>query len=118
MTNENQNIHIPEKTTRVFELIFKKNNICVDITGWTIFFTAKVNLSDTDEHAVISKTITTHEDALNGKTLISLTDTDTTLTPKSYYYDIKYKDAESPENIGILFSGRLTIERAVTLRKE
>jgi len=118
MTIENQSIYIPEKTTRVFELIFRKNGSPVDITGWTIFFTAKTNMSNLDEEAVISKTVTEHSDALQGKTLISLSETDTAITPKSYYYDIKYNDNDSPSNIGILFNGNLLIEKAVTTRNE
>ena len=51
----------------------------IDITDYTIFFTAKPEVDDdaTDAAAVISKDVTTHSDPTNGKTNITLTDSDT-----------------------------------------
>lgn len=67
-----------------------------DITGWTIFFTVKTKkdyFSSTDDtNAVISKTITSHTDAVGGKTAITLSNADTDVTPDQYYYDIQYLD--------------------------
>ena len=112
-----QNLEIVQKTTHIYEVQFKKNGVYQDITDWTVFFTVKTKLSDEDNFAIIKKTITSHTDAENGKTLIELTPVDTDITPKSYYYDIKYKDNSSPANIGVIIQGRLTITKIVTQRE-
>jgi hypothetical protein len=101
------------KTTKSLELRFKQNEIPRDISGWTIYFTAKKSMEDPDVEAVITKDITSHLDAENGKTLIEL-DTDDTDLQGSYSYDIKYKDIAG--NAGILFHGRILFREPVTTR--
>ena len=98
------------RSTRAFELIFTKDNVAIDITGWTIYFTAKVKMEDTDENAVINKVITP-ENPGTGKLLIEFTAEDTALDPKNYWHAIDYKDNENNE--GTLFSGKLTIKKSV-----
>lgn len=112
-----KNLELVQKTTKIYEIQFKKDGANLDITGWTIFFTVKEKLTDEDDDAKIKKTITTHEDATNGKTLVQLTSTDTDLTPKSYYFDIKFKDNSVPAQIGVIIQGRITITRIVTQRE-
>jgi hypothetical protein len=109
-----KDLEIVKGTTKLYELQFRKDGVAEDITGWTIFFTAKENMKDADGSAKISKTITTHTDATNGKTQVALTATDTALTAKTYYFDIKYKD--DLENINVLFMGRIKIIESVTQR--
>ncbi len=69
------------------------NNTPVDLTGATVFFTAKPALTNdtTDSTAVIEVEVTTHTDPINGKTVIPLSSTDTDITPGIYYYDIQIK---------------------------
>ena len=110
-----KDLEIFRKTTKVYELIFKQDGLPLDITDWTIYYTLKENMGDSDDNAKIKKDITTHMDAPNGKTTIELSTTDTNLTSMSYYYDIKYKDDEG--NVGILFRGRTTIVEPVTTRE-
>lgn len=110
-----KDFEIFRKTTKVYELNFKKDGSPLDISDWKIYFTMKENMGDIDDIAKIKKDITTHMDAPNGKTTIELSTTDTDLTPKNYYYDIKYKDDE--DNVGILFRGRITIVKPVTTRE-
>lgn len=112
-----KNLELVQKCTKVYEVQFKKDGANQDITGWTVFFTMKNKLTDEDADAVISKTITTHEDATAGKTLIELTSTDTNITPKTYFFDIKYKSDDSPANIGVIIQGRITVTRIVTQRE-
>jgi len=112
-----KNLEIVQKTTKIYEVQFTKNGAVLDITGWTVFFTLKEKMTDTDAEAVIKKTITTHADAINGKTLVELTSVDTDITPKSYVFDLKYKDDESPANIGVIVQGKLTVTRIVTRRE-
>lgn len=111
--NQCRNLVIPRKTTKSYALNFQKAGQSVDITGWTIYFTVKSKMSDTDSEAVIAKDVTSHYEAKNGKTMISLTTTDTD-RKGDFYYDIKYKDDDG--NAGILYHGRLTFRETVTTR--
>ena len=66
----------------------------IPITGWTIFFTLKLNKSDTDANAKLKKDVTVHTVPLEGKSEIVLANTDTNdLTVGKLYYDIQVKKA-------------------------
>jgi len=71
------------------------DSAAIDITGYTVFFTVKTNKTDTDANAQISKTVTSHSNPTGGITTITLTNSDTDLTPKRYHYDIQLKDTSS-----------------------
>lgn len=68
----------------------------VDLTGATVFFTAKPEISNSadDSDATIEKDVTSHDDPENGVTTIPLTATDTNVTPGIYFYDIQIKSAD------------------------
>lgn len=68
----------------------------VDLTGATVFFTAKPELTDdaADTNAVITKEVVSHTDPTNGTTIINLDPADTNVTPGIYYYDIQVKKAD------------------------
>lgn len=68
-------------------------NADVDITWCTIFFTVKdrKDKSWDDTNAIISKDVTTHTDAVHGKTTVSLTKTETDKKYWYYNFDIKIK---------------------------
>ena len=68
--NTCKDLVILKRSTRAFELIFTKDNVPVDITGWTIYFTAKAKMEDEDSASVINKVLTSLTDPTNGKTLI------------------------------------------------
>jgi hypothetical protein len=108
-----KDLTVQKNTSKVYEVQITKNGSVVDITGWTIILMVKEKMADADFEAVINKTITVHSDPTQGKSLIRLETTDTDIIPKSYYYNIKFKDAQSPQNIGIIIRGRLTIEKIV-----
>lgn len=65
----------------------------MDITGATVFFTAKAALDNdvADTSAVISVEVTSHDDPANGSTTIPLSTSDTNVTPGEYFYDIQIK---------------------------
>lgn len=67
----------------------------VDLTGATVFFTMKLDFDNdaTDAAALIKKDVTSHIDAVNGKTRITLTPADTIIPANTYGYDIKLKKA-------------------------
>jgi hypothetical protein len=67
-----------------------------NITGATVFFTAKKNVTDTDDKAVLKKTVTSHTDAANGKTAVRFSANDTKdLKPGSYIYDVQIKAVDN-----------------------
>jgi len=105
-----KNLTIFQKSTKVYQLSFKKDGVATDITGWTVYMTVKKNMEDLDASAVIDKKITSHSDATNGQTQIELESTDTDLTG-SYYYSIDYLDDDS--NQGVLFKGRINFVDSV-----
>jgi len=61
----------------------------VDITGWTIYFTAKKNETDSDNSAVISIT-ETPTDPTNGKAELTIPHTTTYNLLGTYYYDVRF----------------------------
>jgi hypothetical protein len=69
----------------------------VDLTGGTVFFTAKptIDADVTDAAAVIDIEVTdfTGSDPTNGECVIPLSATDTSVAPGIYYYDIQVKTA-------------------------
>ena len=71
----------------------------IDITGWTVRFTVKdkSDLDNNDTKAVIKKDVTSHSDPTNGQTSVTLTDTDTSIEPQLYKYDIKFETATGSE---------------------
>jgi len=103
------NLEVIQKSTPSYELVFTEDDVALDITGWTIYFTVKQNMNDTDANAVINKKITTHSDPTNGKTLITLTNTETNLTG-NYYYAVDYKDDEGNEDT--LYYGRIRFQKS------
>ena len=111
-----KDLEVVRRTTKSYELQFKKSGVTADITGWTIYFTVKKKMEDSDSNAIISKDVTDHSDPTDGKTLISLTiaDTNPSIANDLCYYDIKYKDTDG--NVGILLRGKIKFIEAVTQR--
>lgn len=104
---------IYRKTTPTYELEIKIDGEVKDITLWTVYFTVKAKMSDADADAKISYDVTSHSDPTNGKTIITLTSTDTDLVG-SYYYDIVAKDDSG--NVYDMYNGRIRFTEIVTTR--
>lgn len=86
----------------------------INITGYTIFFTVKENLDDSDSDAKISKTVSSHTDPTNGATQITLSATDTNIDEGTYYYDFQMKT--SGGTIQSTKRGILSVVQDVTVR--
>lgn len=100
---------------KTFNFTFKySNGAAVDITGWTIFFTVKEKEADSDDDAKIATEVTSHTDASGGLSTLSITDSDTNLTPKKYYYDFQVKKADGL--IRTLVKGDFTVLTDITRR--
>jgi hypothetical protein len=86
-----------------------EDDAVINITGWTVYFTVRKRPAETsidtdtaENGAIITKTITSHTDAANGKTTVSLTKTDTNIDPGNYFYDVQIKNTENdPLTIGV-----------------
>lgn len=83
-----------------------------DISGWTFWLTIKADREDTDANATVQKKVTSHTDAANGETEISLTNSDTSDLQGKYYYDMQYKDGSS--NIKTFMTGKIFFQPDVT----
>ena len=111
-------IELTQHNALSWDLYFKTNTDGVltarDITGWTIFLTVKRRLDDSDSQAMVSKTITSHTDAVNGVSIISILLADTDFDAGVYYYDIKYLDTAG--NQVTFIYGNYIIKKASTNR--
>jgi hypothetical protein len=108
-----ENFEITRGNTWKRILYFSDDDGPTDITGWKILFTAKEKITDVDASAkiAVAATIT---DAENGEATLSLSVTNTDLTPGSYIYDIKIITDTSDELT--IVNGSITILSGVTLR--
>lgn len=116
-------IKVKQGTTPVINLTLTDNTnpeqpTVDDITGSTIFFTVKINKTDTDAAAVISKkwTPTTGGgyDTTKGQTFVDLSALDTNLTPGSYFYDVR--EIKSTGTIMNADRGAFIVELPITTR--
>lgn len=88
----------------------------IDITGSTVYFTAKTSLDDSE--SVIQKTVTTHSNPSEGITSITLTSSDTNISAGEYYFDIQINLADG--NVHTVYpsdpnkQGRLHITKGVS----
>lgn len=114
----NQDLTIKRGTTFPIEItITDADGDPVDLTGATIYFTAKAVESDIitdDASAVIEKDVTVHTDPTEGESLVTLSAADTTVTPNTYFYDITVKYASGVVNTPI--EGKLKIDGKPTNR--
>lgn len=84
----------------------------IDITGSTVYFTAKNILTEADP-GDIQVITTAHTAPTLGQTVIYIADTDTDVDVGEYYYDIQLTDATA--NKYTVLQGRLKIASPVTL---
>lgn len=77
-------------------LVFEdENEAAIDITGYTVFYALKRQATNDldDSEAVLTKTITSHDDAANGSSSVVLTDTELqNIKPDEYLCEIQTKD--------------------------
>lgn len=124
-----QDIEIKRGTTLPITVtITDANGNAVDLTGATVYFTAKTAESDTDAtdtNAAIAKDVTVHVDengdpsADSGITTIVLDADDTTINPANYYYDITVKYAAiggADPVVNTVVEGKLKIDGKPTNR--
>jgi len=106
-------------TYRGDDLSFKLNfadtdGVAIDITGWLIFFTLKLDKDDSDSEAIYSKTIEAPSGSSDGTITVSIPGADLNTLVGPYYYDFQFVDAS--DNVRTITSGAITFEKDVTRR--
>jgi hypothetical protein len=92
---------------------FYANNVALDITGWTIYFTIKRNITDPDITALLQKIITTHTDPTHGISAMNITHTETDALPVGVWvYDIQLKTVS--DEIHTIYKGQVKVVADVT----
>ncbi len=109
-----QNITIYRGDDVTFQITFKDNSgTAVDITGATLYFTAKTNNDDADGSAVIQSSNSTLSDPSNGIGEAVLSNSDTDVTPGKYFYDIQIITAGGEITTAMI--GKVTVKQDITL---
>jgi len=112
-------IEVPQrsKTLISLEIVDNETGEPIDITGWTVYFTAKPEFDedDTDAQAFIKHNITDHDNATYGRTSFITTIEETDIDAGDYPFDIKLKNADGTLLEGSA-AGILRILKAVTRR--
>jgi len=112
---ETVNLEIKRGDSKSWTLYFKnEDGSAINISGFTIYFTTKSKLEDSDDDAIIKKDITEHQDAANGITKLMLTPDDTAQTPGNYIFDLQIKS--NLAEITTILEGTLTILQDITQR--
>lgn len=117
MEIEHTTLTLKRGDTFVRTLYFEdENGNALDITGWTIYFTVKKSIDDSDDDAIIKKDITSHTDPENGKSELELTPTETAQSPGTYCFDIQIKDTQG--KILTILEGEIIFTKDVTQRTD
>jgi hypothetical protein len=115
-----QNLTVYRGDDKYYVLTFKDSaGVAIDISTWLVFFTAKQDVDDDDDHSLIKKNIGpgqpySHTDPIHGKTQIHLTHSDTNLEGNKYY-DIQIKKPTS-DDIFTVITGIITFKADITRR--
>jgi len=92
--------------------ILDSDDVAINLTGSTVFFTVKRNIEDTDAQALISKSVTSHSSPTTGETSIPILASEADIDG-NFFYDIKIKSATSVITSvykdEIIFSSHVTI---------
>jgi hypothetical protein len=85
-------LQIVQKNSKNFLIRLTRNKQPVNIANWTLCFTVKKLLTDSDLKSVISKDILIVDsiDSQNGKCYLSLTSSETNKPIGNYYYELMF----------------------------
>jgi hypothetical protein len=93
--------------------VTQSDGAAYDLTGCTLFLTAKNSLTDADSAAVIRKEVTTHDAPESGESHFEILTTDNA-TAGVRFYDVQLKDSDN--KIFTLFGGLWRVLADVTVR--
>ena len=81
----------------------------IDATGWTIYFTVRKNVADTSATSDTDKTVAGD---VSGIHTLTVSSTETNITPGNYFYDIQIKKADdtisSSSSASFVINGDIT----------
>jgi hypothetical protein len=81
------------------------------ISGYTFWCSLKEKSTDSYENSVLTSSVINHFAPNLGKTLISFPKEKTSLlTPKSYYYDVQYKDRDGKVSTPVIGKLKVVID--------
>lgn len=110
-----KNLTISEGNDKTFNVVITQSgtDIPIDISGYTFLYTAKTNKDDSDDDAVISKTITSHTVPASGQTSIPIVRADTlNKNLGTLYHDYQWNT--SGTNLRqTVFIGNLTVRQSI-----
>jgi hypothetical protein len=93
-----------------FSVTFKANDVAVDLTGYTVYFTVRKNQDVTDaddSEAIISQEYTSIANPATGIVTISLSKTELKQNVGEYFYGIDFKNGSGAVTKG--FEGKFNI---------
>lgn len=77
------------------------NRVALDITGYTVMLTIKVDPKDDDDDAILALDVTEHTNPTQGLTVIEITDSDwdegykgDPVPSGTYHFDVQYVDTD------------------------
>ena len=114
------NLKIKRGDDKYYALTFTYDSgSTIDISDWIIFFTVKKDMDDSDDDAVIKQNIGTGQDydpsdPTNGVSRIHLTDSNTSIDIRNYYYDVQVK--KSNGDILTILEGSFTVTPDISNR--
>jgi hypothetical protein len=91
-----------------------ENEDDIDITGWKIYFTVKINATDSDDAAVLKIDTTVHTNPTQGKTSFTVTHVQSNTLLGVYSYDIQAKKLDG--SIVTVLVGRIEFTEDITRR--
>ena len=86
----------------------------LNLTEATVYFTVKNRKTDTDAQALITKEVTSHVNPTAGITEVELTDEDTDIDSRSYFFDVQVKTSDN--KIRSLSYGLIRVQQDITIR--
>ena len=110
-------ITVSKANTLSRTITITENGSAKDITGYTLFFTAKCALQTSDVLSAVSADIVDHSDPTNGVTSLTLTKDQTDINPdEDYVYDFKLVASGGTSEVITIPGGKFIVDDTVTRR--
>ncbi len=107
---------VVQSTTQSYGLVFTVDEVAEDITDFELYFVVKEKHADLDSAAKIKQKYVVStpasgevevSDPTSGQITVTLSATETNLTPGTYYYEISYVDADGAAQVA--FYGKFQV---------
>jgi len=107
---------VVQATTQSYGMVFTVDDVAEDVTGFAIYFIVKEKYSDADNLAKINQKYVTGTPASGetaiasptaGEVTITVSATETNITPGTYYYELSYVDDDGAAQVA--FYGKFQV---------